>query len=233
MFEFSSANFVKLLKQYGLKSNIIATREFRKSKGSGIAEACVRRFRMYLETVFHEYKSDTSFRQKLSYAEKACNQKTNAGLKMSAKDALLMRPLDVMAISNSLRLKRRKFLKKELNSQREILLGTIVRIRIFVSKSFASVVKESYGRLSPYFVVISIDKTRDIYSYRLCDIFTFKPLSGSYSRAELKISKISLFEACDMEEKRVKKIIEYKDGNVFFQAHYRGHVFCAQKSFVK
>lgn len=228
--EWISASFVNLLKTYGLKSNVVGQRAFRKSKGSGVAESSIRRFRMNLETVYLEHKDGVSFRDKLKYAEKACNEKRTAALGMSPQDALSMRPQDVVSISNSIRMKRRKYLKRELIDQKQIKLGTIVRIRLYVDKEFSS--KESYDRFSPYFLVIGIDKTREIFTYRVCDIFTFATLGSSYSRAELKICNISLFGACDKEEKRIKKVVKYKNEIVYYETFYRDYVFCAKKSIV-
>ena len=228
--EWISTKFVNLLKTYGLKSNVVGQRNYRFSKGSGVAESSIRRFRMNLQTVYMEHKDGLSFRDKLRYAERACNEKRTAALGMSPKDALSMKPQDVVSVSNSIRMKRRRYLKRELIDQKEIKLGSIVRIRIYVSKQFSS--KESYDRFSPYFMVIGIDKTREIFTYRLCDIFTFVTLSSSYSKAELKLCSISLFEACDKEEKRIKKVVKFENEIVYYESFYRGYVFCAKKNII-
>ena len=226
--EWISANFYSLLKSYNLKSNVVGVRPFRESKGSTVAEASIRRFRMNLETVFSE-KKQLSFREKLQAAEKACNEKTNV-LGISAKEALNSRPMDILMLSNSIRLRRRKYLRKELENQSVISLGTIVRVRLYVDKKFKSSVKESYSRFSPYYVVTDIDKTRDVYTYGVSDIFTFVPLSAMYSKAELKICDIDLFNACSKEEINISKVIKYDKELVYYKSYYLDHEFCAQKS---
>ena len=228
--EWISTKFVNLLNSFGLKSNVVGQRNYRFSKGSGVAESSIRRFRMNLQTVYMEHKDGLSFRDKLRHAERACNEKRTAALGMSPKDALSMKPQDVVSVSNSIRMKRRRYLKRELIDQKEIKLGSIVRIRIYVSKQFS--IKESYDRFSPYFMVIGIDKTREIFTYRLCDIYTFVTLSSSYSKAELKLCSISLFEACDKEEKRIKKVVKFENEIVYYESFYRGYVFCAKKNIV-
>ena len=49
------------MKSYGVKINFVNKRPYRNSKGTGIAEAHVRRCRMNLETVISEAKKHETF----------------------------------------------------------------------------------------------------------------------------------------------------------------------------
>ena len=229
--EWASSSFLELLKKYGMKRNLIRLREFRKSKGSGFIEKSIRQYRLMFERVNIEHK-DIPFREKLRRAENACNNTKAASLKMAPSDAILMRPLDVVSLKMDYRLRNRKYLLHEIVNQKEIAIGTIVRVKYFVSKSFHSTVKESYSRYSCYFIITSCDKTREIYTYSLSDIFTFVELNGSYNRYELKICDINLFDACAKMERRVKKVTKKKDDLVWYESFYRDYVFCAKKSLI-
>ena len=59
--EFSSNNMIVFMKSYGVKINFVNKRPYRNSKGTGIAEAHVRRCRMNLETVISEAKKHETF----------------------------------------------------------------------------------------------------------------------------------------------------------------------------
>ena len=99
-----------------------------------------------------------------------------------------------------------------------------------VKKEFSA--KESYGRLSPYYIVTCIENDRDVNYYRLSDIFTFKELSASYSEAEFKKMNIGLFEAIENEQKRVKKIVNYVENDVIYECFYEGLLICANKGII-
>ena len=171
-----------------------------------------------------------NFREILNRAERICNESISANIKMSPLDALLMKPLDVLSLKMSHRLQNRKYLKREIMQQIELPIGSIVRVKKFVSKSFHSTVKESFGRYSEYMVITSCDKSREIYTYVVSDIFMFTPLNGKYNRYELKVCSISLMDACLKEERAIKRIVKKTENIVFYESYYRDYVFCANKS---
>lgn len=227
--EFSSKAFVSLLKQFKLKSNIVGIRPYRGTKGSGVAERAVRRFRICFETAMAEYRGLT-FKEKLKKAEAACNNTIVVPLGMSAKAALDMNAMDLVMLSRNYQVKSRKHLRAELLGQKVLAVGTIVRVVRFVDKNFSSTVKESYGRLSPYYIIVDIEKTRSVFSYMLADIFTFFPLSGTFTIAELKQCNISHVSACEKTELMVKKVLKVDIDKVKYITWYPSHVFVAPKT---
>ena len=227
--EWENSSFKSLIKQFGFKQNIIRLRDYRGSKGSGYIENKIRYFRRIFERVISENKG-LNFREILNRAERICNESISANIKMSPLDALLMKPLDVLSLKMSHRLQNRKYLRREIMQQYELPIGSIVRVKKFVSKSFHSTVKESFGRYSEYMVITSCDKSREIYTYVVSDIFLFTPLNGKYNRYELKVCSISLMDACLKEERAIKRIVKKTDNIVFYESYYRDYVFCANKS---
>ena len=227
--EWENSSFKLLLKEFGFKQNIVRLRDYRGSKGSGYIENKIRYFRRIFERVILENKG-LNFREILNRAERICNESISANIKMSPLDALLMKPLDVLSLKMSHRLQNRKYLKREMMQQHELPIGSIVRVKKFVSKSFHSTVKESYGRYSEYMVITSCDKSREIYTYVVSDIFLFTPLNGKYNRYELKVCSISLMDACLKEERAIKRIVKKTENIVFYESYYRDYVFCANKS---
>ena len=109
--------------------NIIATRPYRGTKGSGVAERQVRNFRMALQIQVAENKR-ISFKKMLSNAEKSLNRKKSSALGQSPEDALTAR---------SKMIKRRPYLQKALMDKQQLPIGTIVRIHMIVQKRFAAV----------------------------------------------------------------------------------------------
>ena len=230
--EFTAKEWITLLKSMNIKSNIVKKGPFRHSKGATTIESTLRRVRHNLETIFLE-KKKLSFRQKIKTVEDVCNQQMLSSLGMSAQEALNHSALDVMMISSSKKLKKRKHLREELRDQPtvEIPLHTVVRVKKFLDKEFSQ--KESYPHMSKYFIIISVDKSRDIWTYKLGDIFTFNPLYGKYSRAEIQIVNISHIVACKKEETTVKKILKSDINYVWYKIDYCDTTFCANKSLIK
>ena len=224
--EFVNNNFRKLLKSNNIKMNIIGTRPYRKSIGSPMAESRIRFFRQSLETQYAEGLK-LPFREMLRNAEHSLNHKSTV-IGISPMEMLNHRASEIMSMTMSKRLKNRPYLRKAFYFERGINVGQIVRVRLMVKKEFSA--KEAYGRLSPFYIVTNIEKDRDLNYYRLCDIFTFKELSSSYSEAELKKINLNLFEAIEKEQKRVKKIINYDNNDVIYECYYEGLLICANKS---
>ena len=227
--EFVNNNWRRLLKSHNIKLNIIGTRAYRLSIGSPLAESRIRHYRQSLETQYAEGLK-MPFREMLRSAEHSLNNKSTMIGLTPMEIVNHHRPMEILSMTMSKRLKNRPYLRKRLKFEREINVGQVVRVRLMVKKQFSA--KESYGRLSPFYVVTRIEKDRDMNYYRLSDIFTFKELSSSYSEAELKKVDLGLFEAIEKEQKRVKKIVNYVENDVVYECFYEGLLICANKSII-
>ena len=229
--EYENRGFKALMERKGIKNNVIRRRPYRLSKGSPYAESAIRRVRMNLERIMRMGSGD-NFDDVLARTEMRCNKEQLSSLKMSAEDALTHDANYILLVSESLRWRRNKPLRKHVANQREIKRKTVVRIRRFMDKEFHSVSKESYGHLSKVFVVKSIDKSHAIWTYRVADLFTLKCIDGSYSMAELQTLNISYVDACHKESLNVKKIIGVENGSVNYEVEYSDITFCANESLV-
>ena len=227
--EFSNNSWRRLMSSHNLKMNLIGTRPYRKSIGSPIAENRVRLFRQSLEAQYAEGEK-MPFREMLRTAEHALNHKTTK-IGLSPMEMLNHRAMEVLSMTMSQRLKNRPYLRKAFKTENSINVGEIVRVRLMVKKEFSA--KESYGRLSSFYVVTSVEKDRDLHYYRLSDIFTFKELSSSYSEPELKRINLGLFEAIAKEQKRIKKIINYIGNEIIYECFYEGLLISANKNMLE
>ena len=93
----SSGRLSRLVSSYKGRMNIIATRPYRGTKGSGVAERQVRNFRMALQIQVAENKG-IPFKKMLSNAEKSLNRKKSSALGQSPEDALTARPQDLVML---------------------------------------------------------------------------------------------------------------------------------------
>ena len=131
------------------------------------------------------------------------------------------------------KIRKRKYLKAEIGTQKfkNINPGTVVRVKLNQEKEFAAVKKESYGSLSPYLVVLSVDKSGTIWTYKLANLLTLMELGGSYTYNELITVNIPFFQAVKLLELDVRKKIKITDDNVaYFSINYFNMVLCANKS---
>ena len=108
-----------------------------------------------------------------------------------------------------------------------------MRIRKYQDKDFQSSSKESYGSFSPMFVILSVDKSRAIYTYKLGNIFTLRAIKGSFNRHELKISYLNWLEACKKIEITVEKIVKINNGVITYKTKYFDYDFVANESLIK
>ena len=121
--EMKSSAITSLLSKYGVKVNVIAQRPFRKSIGSGIAERQIRTVRLFFQTEFAENKA-LPFKEKLLNVEKTVNQrKTFLGL--SPLDCLKARPMDIVMLSRSKKLKRRGYLREAMKKKKDWQLAQL------------------------------------------------------------------------------------------------------------
>ena len=229
--EWQSHLFQNFLKQYNIKSRLVKKRPHRESRGASACESSIRRIRSHLERIMIE-KPNLGFDAKLSLAEKSCNEEHLSSIGMSANEALLQNPLEILMISESKKIQKRKFLREEIATQgnHEISIGSVVCIRLNQDKIFASTRKESFGFLSPYYVVLSVDKSQLVWTYRLGNLLTMSLIQGSYTFNELQVMRISYFSAVRKVETDVKKVIKVENDIVHFKIRYLDMSLCSQKT---
>ena len=217
--EFASNNMINFMKTYGVKINFVQTRPYRKSKGSGLAEAHIRRCRMTLETVVSEIENTVSFDEILKLVEQKMNDKHLSCLGgLSANEALNHDPQYVSMIWHSNRIRRRKYVKREiLNKTPNLPKFTVVRILKFKDKEMFK--KESYGSLSELmFVVLDYDLSHFITYYRLGDLLTLKPMFNcTFSIHELKVTKMSYAFACYQAQLNIDYVVTYVNNDIIFK----------------
>ena len=230
--DFENVNFKTYIQQKNIRNNLIRRRPYRLSKNSPYAESAIRRCRIHLEENMKMKKKGDDFNAILRRTERQCNNETLTSIGMSASEALRHEPQYMMLLSESKKLKKRKYLRKELVDQKELPLGSVVRIKKFLDKEFKSTAKESYGHLSRLLVVKETVKDREIWTYKVADIFTLECISGSFSCAELKCVNLSYVEACEKESLNVRKIIGTENGIIQYQTEYNDVKFCANESLV-
>lgn len=232
--EWTNKSFGSLLKIYNLKRNIVKKRVHRGSKGVGTVESAIRRIRTHLERMRKEQGGKKKLHELMTLVEDVCNSETLSSHGMSAKEALMAQPMEIMMISESKKLQRRKYLREAVQNQNygrnNFSIGNLVRVKVFVDKQFSSSTKESYGQLSPYYVILDIDKNRALWTYKIGNIFNFEALPGSYSFHELKLMNISLFDAIEKESKNIKNVVKKDDLQVWFRIDYLDMLICANLS---
>ena len=217
-------------KSLGIKLNNVNRRPFRLSRGSPYAESCIRRVRANLEKEIIRNSERQKFPEILQNTENVCNNQLLSSIGMSASVALQHKPDFIAMKSETLKQKRKKYLKKDSG---KISIFSIVKIKKFQEKEFKSVRKESYGVLSPCFMVWTILKDRPLPSYRLANLFTLSILPGSYSREELVLTQLSYLDACKLEERNITKIVKKKDNLVEYSIAACDRIFVAHKDLIK
>ena len=222
------------LNEKKIKLNNVKKRPFRLSRGAPYCESAIRRVRNVLEKVMTDVSNrKLVFKDILVKVENILNSQKLSSINMSSKESLLHNANYLLMLSESLKIKRRKHLRIELNRNAAIPKFTIVRIKKFLEKEFQSSRKESYGFLSSYFMVNSIVKDRQLKRYELVNLFTLNKLPGTYSMNELLISKLSYFEACLVEERNILKVLKTNDKYVFYTVPSTVKSFIALKSLIE
>ena len=109
-------------------------------------------------------------------------------------------------------------------------LGTVVRIVKNQAKEFSSSKKESYEHLSPYFVILDVDKSREIWTYKVGNLLNMKLLRGTYGIHELVAMKIGFKRAREKEEKNIVKILRKTKDICHFRVRYEDMIINANLS---
>ena len=216
----------------GIKSNTVKRRPYRFSKGVGGVESAIRRIRNNLQKEMAKKNKGIGFKDILAKVQKTCNSQVLSSIRMSPKDALTQDPNYMAMLSSTIRYKRNKYLREEIKNNVEIDVMTVVQILKNQSKEFSGSRKESYGWLSPFFIVVDILRDREIKRYKLANMWTFIPLMGTYSAAEIKVSSLSYVEACEKEEKKINSIVSVKKDIVLFNIYACDRTFVGNKSII-
>ena len=151
---------------------------------------------------------------------------------MTAREAVNQSAIRIYMIAEDKRLRRRKYLRKEIATQEThvILPGTVVCVRLNQEKYFSGSMKEAYGSLSPYVVVISVDRSQQVYTYKIANLITLYAFSGNYTYNELELVNISYFSALRKVELNIKRKIKVHNGLAIFEIHYFDLKLCANES---
>ena len=229
--EWESHLFQTFLKQYNIIIRLVKKRPYRESRGASACESSIRRIRSHLERIMIE-KPNLTFDAKLLLVEKSCNEERLSSIGMSANEALLQNPLEILMISESNKIKKRKFLREEIARQGShvISVGSVVCIRLNQDKVFASSKKESLGFLSPYYIVLLVDRSQLVWTYKLGNLLTMSLIQGSYTFNELQVMQISYFQAVRKVETDVKKVLKVEKNIVYFKIRYLDMSLCAKKT---
>ena len=216
-----------------IKLNVVARRPFRLSRGASVCEAAIKRVRFNLEKQMLLKSQNQSYEETLRKVEFVCNNQYLSSIEMSAVTALQHEPMYIVMKSETMKLKKRKYLRQALIGMKEIEKFTIVRVKKFQEKMFTSTRKESYGFESPCFMVLDVVRDRPLPSYKLCDLFTLSELPGLYSSEELSLTKLSYLDACNLEQKNIVNVIKVKNGIVRYTVASTDRVFVAGKSLIE
>ena len=84
--------------------------------------------------------------------------------------------------------------------------------------------------MSPYFVVLGVDKTREIWTYKVGNLLNMKLLNGSYGFHELVVMPISFQSAREKEEMNIVKVVKKFEDVCFFRVQYENMVISANIS---
>lgn len=229
--EFSNLSIKNYFKIHGIKLNLIALRPYRMSRGAPAIESAWRRVRKHLEAFMLE-KRKGSFEETLKRVEKLCNTEYVGSMEMSPVEALRHTPMYVLLKSESLRLKKRKYLQRELENPIILEKYSVVQIKKFQEKQFISSRKESYMFLSPYFLITDVVKNTSLIRYKLSNVFTFKSLTGTFSRAELRVAPISYVDVCAKLESDVFEVVRKTDQYVYYKIKNCDRIFVANINLV-
>ena len=177
-------------------------------------------------------KREGSFEETLKRVEKLCNTEYVGSMEMSPVEALRHTPMYVLLKSESLRLKKRKYLQKELENPIILEKYSVVQIKKFQEKQFISSRKESYMFLSPYFLITDVVKNTSLIRYKLSNVFTFKSLTGTFSRAELRVAPISYVDVCAKLESDVFEVVRKSDQYGYYKIKNCDRIFVANINLV-
>ena len=217
--EYISSSFKHFCFENKIILNYVNHRIARGSKGSGVAEVLNRRVRKVIESLVIE-ESNLSFSNLLRETERILNIEPLGILNgMSAIDVVRYQdPRYIVLLKSSNRLRRRKWLRKEIENDKKIPMFSIVRIKVFKDKKFGY--KESYGIHSKdMYVIIGFEMYNSVCYYKLGYLFSLLPIgSATYSSREIIVLGITYAFACykqslidvKLKKKLSSDLVEYE-----------------------
>ena len=224
--EVSSNRFKNWFSKLGIRINYVFKRHVRLSRGSPLAEISIRRFRKHLESYRLEFGMSTDFKSVLSDIEHTMNNEPLHVLGgISSLQALSHDPKYMSQLKFSNRIKRRKFLKQEINIERNLKKFDIVRIKKFRKKDKFG--KESHGIMSSnYYVILDVKVDDFVSRYQLGSVFSLKPVfEGRYTYHELVVVNISIAFARYHECVNFSGPSKIVDGHKIFTPNYSPHEY--------
>lgn len=224
--EVTSNSFKNWFSKLGIRINYVFKRQDRLSRGSPLAEISIRRFRKHLESYRLEYGMSSDFKSVLSDIERTMNNEPlNVLGGISSLQALSHDPKYMSMIKFSKRIKRRKFLKKEMTIERTIKKYDIVKIKRFRKK--AKFGKESDGILSSnLFVILDVIENDFVSRYKIGSVFTLEPVyKGRFTYHELDVMNISLPLARYYECVNFLGPSKIVDGHKIFTPNFSAHEY--------
>ena len=230
--EFSN-NLRSWFQSMGIKLKRAQIRPYRLSRGIPAVESAIRRVRNNLERELLRGKRKRLFSEILKTVESTCNNQPLSSIGMTAGEALRHSPSYIAMVSESNKVKKRKYLRSALLAKPNIPIYTIVKIKKYQDKMFKSSAKESYQHLSPCFIVMRVLTDRELPRFKLGNLFTLTMLPGSYTFAELYVLKLSYIEACSLEEKNISKLVKIDGNVVHYTIEASDRIFTANKSLIE
>ena len=226
-------NLRSWFKSMGIKLKRAQIRPYRLSRGIPGVESAIRRVRNNLERELLRGQRKRLFSEILKTVESTCNNQLLSSIGMTADEALRHSPSYIAMVSESKKMKKRKYLRSAILVKQKIPLYTVVKIKKYQDKMFKSSTKESYQHLSPCFVVMKVLTDRELPRFKLGNLFTLTMLPGSYTVAELYVSKLSYIEACSFEEKNISKVVKIDGNVVHYTIEASDRIFTANKSLLE
>ena len=217
--EYISSSFKQFCFENKIIINYVNHRVGRGSKGTGVAEALNRRVRKVIESLILE-ESNLRFSNLLQETERILNIERLAILNgMSPIEVVQTQdPRYIVLLKSSNRLRRRKWLRKEIENDKKIPIFSIVRIKVFKDKKFGY--KESYGiHTKDMYVIIGSEMYNSVRYYKLGYLFSLLPLgSATYSSREITVLGITYAFACynqslidvKLKNKLLNGLVEYE-----------------------
>ena len=229
--EMNNNEMKKFLLSHGIRLSVIRPRFGRMSKGSGLSEVTIKRFRKHLESYYREKNQVVALNVALPLIEKSMNNESLSCLQgLSSNQALNHKPDYIAMLKHSMRFRRRRYLKAVMKSRNVLKVYSIVRINKFIKKQ--KFVKESYGVNSEHmFIVLKIVINDFVPSYTLGSLFTLEPVFDClYTHYELTVVPISYPWAVYYESiNNPGPVVSKNEATIEFQPKYSKNTYIASK----
>ena len=207
-------------------------RPVRFSRGSSLSEQMNKRIRICIESLLVE-NPHLDHKKIVSLCEETLNKsKQNILGNISAIECINYQdPKYIKLLKISNRIRKRKYLRKEMLNSSTLPLYSVVRIRLNKTKSFFQ--KESYGVFSDsLFLIIKKIQSNFVTYYKLGSLNDMKAISEhTYSKYELLLTSIPYEKACYINSINHPKFVRNIDNNMIeYRVQNENFTFVAHKS---